>query len=55
MYCVCHAFAFAHCCIVVTCREMAVLLALACDVKLCFCYFRMWYPGLGMVLECIDS
>ena len=28
---------------------------LVCDVLLCFCYFPMWYPGSGVVLDCIDS
>ena len=32
MSCVCHAFASVHCCLVVTCWEMADLLALVCDV-----------------------
>ena len=36
MSCVCHAFASVHCCPVVTCWERAELLALVCDVKLCF-------------------
>ena len=35
--------------------EMANLLALMCDVKLCFCHFPMWYPVSGVVLDCIDS
>ena len=39
----------------VTCWEMADLLALVCGVKLYFCYFPMWYPGSGVVLDCIDS
>ena len=40
--CVCHAFASVHCCLVVTWRERADLLALVCDV----------YCGL---LDFIDS
>ena len=52
MSCVCHAFASVHCCLVVTCWERADLLALVCDVKLC--HFPMWYPGSGVVLDCID-
>ena len=24
-------------------------------VMLVFCYFPMWYPGSGVVLDCIDS
>ena len=35
--------------------ERADLLALVCDVYLWFCYFPMWYPGSGVVLDCIDS
>ena len=45
MSCVCHAFASVLCCLVVTCWETADLLALICGVKLCSCYFPMWYPG----------
>ena len=41
--------------IVVLCWERADLLALVCDVKLCFCHFNMWYPGSGVVPDCIDS
>ena len=36
MSCVGHAFASVHCCVVFTCWERAVLLALVCDAKLCF-------------------
>ena len=52
--CVFHAFASVHCYLVVTCWERASLLALACDDQLCFCHFPMWYPGSGVVLDCID-
>ena len=45
LYCVCHAFASAHCCLVVTCWERADLLAFMCCVKLCGYYFPIWYPG----------
>ena len=31
------------------------LLALVCDVLLSVCYFSLWYPGSGVVLDCIDS
>ena len=51
LYCVCHAFESAHWCLVVTCWERADLLALACGVKLCGCYFPIWYPGSGVVLD----
>ena len=33
----------------------ADLLALVCGVKLCDRYFPIWYPGSGVVLDCIDS
>ena len=55
MSCVCHAFPSIHCCYVVTCWAWADLLALICDVKLCFCHFPMWYPRPDVVLDCIDS
>ena len=55
MSCDFHAFASVHCCLVVTSWEMADLLALVCGVELCFCHFFMWYPGSGVVLDCIDS
>ena len=55
LYCVCHAFTSAHCCLVVTCWERADLLALVCGVKLCGCYIPIWYPGSVVVLDCIDS
>ena len=29
--------------------------SLVCDVFLCFCHFPLWYPGSGVVLDCIDS
>ena len=55
MACVCHAFASVHCCLVVNWCERADHLALVCDVSLCFCRFPMWYPGSGVVRDCIDS
>ena len=33
LYCVCHAFASAHCCLVVTCWERADLLAVVCGFR----------------------
>ena len=30
-------------------------MAVVCDVLLCVCHFPMWYPGSGVVLDCIDS
>ena len=47
MSCVYHAFASLHCYLVVTCWERADLLALVCDVKLCFVTFP--YTILGQV------
>ena len=55
MSCVCHAFETVNSCLVVTCWERTDLLALVCDVYLCFCHFPMWYPRSGVVLDCIDS
>ena len=49
MSCVCQAFASVHCCLVVTCWEMADLLALVCDVNCVFVTFpcgilgQVWY------------
>ena len=49
MSCVFNAFTFVHCCLVVTCWERADLLALVCDVQLCFVTFpfgilrQVWY------------
>ena len=53
--CVSHAFASVHCCLVATCWERADLLALVGDVYCIFCYFPMWYPGSGVLLDCIVS
>ena len=39
-------------CLVVTCWERADLLALVCGVSLLLSH---WYPGSGVVLDCIDS
>ena len=38
----------------VTCWERADLLALVCGVCCEFVTFQ-WYPGSGVVLDCIDS
>ena len=53
--CVSHVFPFVHCCLVVTCWERADLLALVGDVYCIFVTFSMWYPGSGVVLDCIVS
>ena len=45
-----HAFASVHC------LERAHLLALVGVAYCIFCYyFPMWYPGSGVVLDCIVS
>ena len=55
MSCVCHVLESVHCFLVVTCEERTDLLAVVCDVLLCFCHFPMWYSGSGVVLDCINS
>ena len=45
MSCVCHAFASVHCCIVITCRERADLLALVCGVQWVFVTFPCGFLG----------
>ena len=55
MSCLCHSFVYIHCCLVVSCWERADLLALVCDVNLCFCQFPLLYSGSGVVINCIDS
>ena len=56
--CVCYVLcASVYMCFVVTCWGRADLLALVCGV---FCEFvslslSHWYPGSGVVLDCIDS
>ena len=57
MFLFCLVFAMSLCasvymCFVVTCWERADLLALVCGVC---CEFVTWYPGSGVVLDCIDS
>ena len=42
-------------CFVVTCWERTDLLALVCGVYCEFVTFSHWYPGSGVVLDCIDS
>ena len=53
MSCVCHAFAPVHCCLVVTWRERADLLALVCDVYFDFVTFP--FGILGQVWHLIVS
>ena len=48
-------FMSVHCSLVVTCWERAGLLALLYVMFYCVCHFPIWYPGSGVVLDCIDS
>ena len=42
--------------LVVACWEMADFLALLYIVDFCvFCHCPIWYPGSGVVFDCIDS
>ena len=48
---VCLVFLSVHCSLV----GNWPLGSFVCDVLLCFCYFPMWCPGSGLLLDCIDS
>ena len=59
MFLFCLVFAMSLCasvymCFVVTCWGRADLLTLVCGV---YCEFSLshWYPGSGVVVDCIDS
>ena len=53
MSCVFHAFASVHCCLVVTRRERADLLALVCDVYCDVVTFpQMWYLIVSIPVTC---
>ena len=45
-------YASVYFCLAVTCWERADLLAFLCGVLLSLSH---WYPGSGVVLDCIDS
>ena len=47
---------FSHLFIAALCSPAGkgLTLALFCDLSLCFCHISMWYPGLGVVLDCTD-
>ena len=56
----CHVFAVSLCasaymCLVVTCWERADLLALVLWCLTVCLSLSHWYPGSGVVLDCIDS
>ena len=42
-------------CFLVTCWEKADILALVCGVLTVSLSLSHWYPGSGVVLDCIDS
>ena len=59
MFLFCLVFAMSLCasiymCFVVTCWERADLLALVCEFAVSLSLSH-WYPGSGVVLDCIDS
>ena len=61
MSCLCHVFASVHCCIVVTWRQRADLLALVCDVYCDFVTFpfgilgQVWYLIVSIPGPCCLS
>ena len=60
MFLFCLVFAMSLCAsvymrLVVTCWERADLLVLVCGVVLLSLSLSHWYPGSGVVLDCIDS
>ena len=58
MSCVCHAFGSVHCCLMITCRERADLLAIVCDVYCDFVTFpfgilgQVWYFIVLIPIPC---
>ena len=59
MFLFCLVFVMSLCasvymCFVVTCWERADLLALVCGATVSLSLSH-WYPGSGVVLDCIDS
>ena len=36
-------------------KDLYPLCSLVCDVFLCFCHCPICSPGLGVILDCIDS
>ena len=53
MFRVCLVFLSVHCSLVVTCWETGPM-ALLCVMFYCV-FVTMWCPGLGLLLDCIDS
>ena len=54
MSCVCRAFAPVHCCLWSP-EERGLDTWLLFVAFIVNCYFPIWYPGTGVVLDCIDS
>ena len=54
VFCDSHAIASVHSCLVVSCWE-GLTSWLLLVMLIVFCYFSMWYPGSGVVLDCIVS
>ena len=57
MFLFCLVFSMSLCasvCFVVTCWERTDLLTLACGVLPLSLSLSHWYPGSGVVLDCID-
>ena len=52
---VCRAVLSVPCSLVVTCWDRADLLALLYLMFLVFCHFPLWWPGSGVIIDCIDS
>ena len=58
---VCHAFLSVHAALWppagkgLTSWLSCVIYFVVVVVFLCFCHFPMWYPGSGVVLDCVDS
>ena len=55
MPCACHAFASVHCCLLIVWWERGLPLGSCLWFSIVFCHFPIWYPGSGVVLDCIDS
>ena len=53
------ALPYCHVCFLRPCGHLlgkgSPLDPLVYDAFLCFCHFPKWCPGLGVVLDCIDS
>ena len=48
-------FFFCFVCVMQPWRKGYLLGSPVCDVFMCICHFPIWYPGSGVVLDCIHS